>query len=101
LALVCLNGVLRFNLAFTVRHHPDRVHMQYKRLDRWLRTVDGSFAGLTALAGLLAAGDHPNWTTLLIACAVCIVTAAFVIEPNTAEAAIESMRRTTRVRTGT
>ena len=100
LALVCLNGVLRFNLAFTVRHHPDRVRRQYGRFDRWLRTVDGSFAGLTALGGLLVAGDHPNWTTLLIACSVCIVAAAFVIEPNTADAAMESMRSPTRVRTG-
>jgi tRNA A-37 threonylcarbamoyl transferase component Bud32 len=99
LALVCLNGVLRFNLAFTIRHHPDRVQPQYQRVDRWLRAVDGSFAGLTALGGLLAAGDHPNWTTLLIACAVCIVTAAFVIEPNTADAAIEAARKSTRART--
>jgi predicted Ser/Thr protein kinase len=99
LALVCLNGVLRFNLAFTVRHHPDRVQKQYRHLDRWLRSVDGTFAGLTALGGLLVAGDHPSWTTLLIACAVCIVTAAFVIEPNTADAAVESLR-TSRARTG-
>jgi hypothetical protein len=99
LALVCLNGVLRFNLAFTIRHHPDRVQQQYQRVDRWLRSVDGSFAGLTALGGLLAAGDHPNWTTLLIACAVCIVTAAFVIEPNTADAAIDSARASNRART--
>ena len=100
LALVCLTGVLRFNLAFTVRHHPNRIEGQYRGVRRWLRLGDSLFAGLTVLGGLLVAADHPRWSTLLIACAVCIVTVAFVIEPNTAEEAISSVRRRTgRLRT--
>ena len=100
LAVVCLTGVLRFNLAFTVKQHPGRIEGQYKRMLRWLRLGDGVFAGLTALGGLLVAADHPRWSTLLIACAVTIVTVAFVIEPNTAEEAIASAKaKTGRLRT--
>ncbi len=92
LGLACLTGTLRFNLAFTVRNHPNRIEGHYRRVRRWLKGADGTFAGLTALAALLIAADHPSWATLLIACAVSIVTVAFVIEPNTAEEAIEAVR---------
>jgi hypothetical protein len=93
LALVCLIGVLRFNLAFTVGQHPARTEAQYRRVRPWLRAADAVFAGLVGVAGVLIAADHPNWATLLIACAVSIATVAFVIEPGTAEEAIESVRR--------
>jgi tRNA A-37 threonylcarbamoyl transferase component Bud32 len=92
LGLACLTGTLRFNLAFTLRNHPNRIEGHYRRVRRWLKGADGTFAGLTALAALLIAADHPSWATLLIACAVSIVTVAFVIEPNTAEEAIEAVR---------
>lgn len=95
LALVCLTGVLRFNLAFTVRQHPTRIERQYRGVRRRLQIGDALFAGLTALGGLLVAADHASWATLLIACGVSIATVAFVIEPNTAEEAIESVRTTT------
>ncbi|HXE80153.1 MAG TPA: serine/threonine-protein kinase [Vicinamibacterales bacterium] len=94
LALVCVIGVLRFNLAFTIDQHPSRTERQYHRVQPWLRVLDSAFAGLVGLAGVLIAADHPNWATLLIACAVSIAAVAFVIEPNTADEAIAAVRPT-------
>ena len=98
LALVCVIGVLRFNLAFTVGQHPGRTEAQYGRVRPWLRVADTAFAALVGLAGVLIAADHASWATLLIACAVSLAAVAFVIEPATAEEAIAAVRRRPGVR---
>jgi serine/threonine-protein kinase len=100
LALACVTGVLRFNLAFTVKRQPARIEDLYRGARKWLRTGDGLFAGLTALAGLMIAARHAGWATLLISFAVSIVTVAFVIEPNTADEAIGLVKRRTGRLTG-
>ena len=96
LAIVCAIGVLRFNLAFTVGQHPARTGPQYRSVGPWLRVLDSAFAGLVGLAGVLIAADHASWATLLIACAVSVAMVAFVIEPNTADEAIATVRREPR-----
>jgi hypothetical protein len=53
------------------------------------------FAGLVGLAGVLIAGDHASWATLLIACGVSAGAVAFAIEPGTADEAMASLRRDT------
>jgi len=95
LALVCLIGVLRFNLAFTIGQHPGRIREHYRRVRPWLRAADAVFAGLVGLAGVLIAGDHASWATLLIACGVSAGAVAFAIEPGTADEAMASLRRDT------
>jgi serine/threonine protein kinase len=98
LALVCLIGVLRFNLSFTLGQHPARASRQYGRFRPWLVSLDLAFAGLTGLAGLLIASDHASWATLLIACAVSIAAVGLAIEPATAEDALEWIARSSSSR---
>jgi len=95
LAIVCVTGVLRFNLAFTVGQHPARTEAQYRRVRPWLGVLDSAFAGLVGLAGVLIAADHASWATLLIACAASLAAVAFVIEPGTADEAIAVVRSET------
>jgi serine/threonine protein kinase len=87
LAAAAAGTSLRLHLRFAIRHSPEELPRRLSEVRMWTRLSD-SLMAVAQIAGALAIGtNHPEFAMLLVAAAISLVVASFVIEPTTERAA--------------
>jgi hypothetical protein len=88
LALAITSVMLRLNLLFTSRVHPDILAEHRRRLSGWIRWAEGTLSVLLLVGGAaLIAANHEATAALFISLAIVIAASLLVIEPTTTRGA--------------
>jgi tRNA A-37 threonylcarbamoyl transferase component Bud32 len=87
LVSVVVAANLRLNLWFTSRFYPAELRWTRRRVGRWIRGADWTFASTLAAGGLAIGEDRSPVAALLVAIAIGAVVAFLVIERVTTRAA--------------
>ena len=88
LALAITSVMLRLNLLFTSRVHPDILAEHRRRLSGWIRWAEGTLSVLLLMGGAaLIAANHEATAALFISLAIVIAASLLVIEPTTTRGA--------------
>lgn len=87
LALAVADGTMRVHLLFVERQTPAAILRQLARVRAWLMRIDLLLALVVTLAASRIVSEHQAAGTMMLAVAVGMAVAAWVIEPATTEAA--------------
>jgi hypothetical protein len=87
LALATAAVLLRLNLVFTSRVHPNILPDHHARLSRWIPWVEATLSAVLLWVAANVAGEREATAALLISLAVVIAASLAVIEPTTTRGA--------------